>query len=669
MSSVSSTTSTTTSASTGGDTLRITGMVSGLDVDSMVTKMMAGEQAKIDKAQQDMQIIQWKQAAYQDIISDIKSLQSTFFDVSNPDNCLLLSSTYAAFDVASTSTGSSAGTTVATASAGVGATTGNYSLNVQQLAQSATINGSALNTQVKVTSFNSADWQNKKMSFDVGGTEYTITLDNTAYKSLNDVVSNINKQITADTNLNGKVSASFMNIDNGGSDPTTGDYIRLNSLTSTSVKVVDDAAGGHPTEVSDADFRTLIGKTITSVSANTALTTLNSGLNKDLNLNLNYNGNNITVDLDNTTGDKTIGDLCGEINTASGGQVLCTVDDITGKLILKTLTTGSTSSLSITGDNDGGQLLSALGLSVTGTPVQGKDALVSITPPGATTATTLTESSNNFTLNSISYSLDSTGTTNISVSTDAQKVEDKIKNFLTKYNAIVEKVHTKLTEKKNLSYAPLTDAQKSSMKDTDITNWETQAKLGILRNDDNLTSMLNSMRQAFVTGVTNAGLSLGKYGSNSIGLDTSDDSSQAGQIIIVDETKLKNAISQNGSQIAKLFSNVSSSSDSTSQYNENGICTRLKSIFDSNVGSVGTNYNTATLTKFANFQDDFSLYGGSGDQTLPDQIYAKDIVIKNLQDEFKTKQEQYYQQFSKLETALQQMNSQQSVISQLSGGN
>lgn len=665
MSDVSSTTST---SSSGGQILRITGMASGLDVDSMVTKMMAGEQSKIDKAQQDKQIIQWRQAAYQDIINDIKSLQSTFFDVANPDNCMLLSSTYAAFDVASTSTGSSVGTTVATATAGAGAASGNYMLNVQQIAQAAAVSGTTLNSQIKMTtSFNSADWQNKKISFNVGGKETYITLDNTSFSSLDDVVNDINKQITANADLNGKVTASFMNIDSGDS---TGDYIKFNSLTSTSIKLINDTTSGFTTDVSAINSSSIIDKNITAISSNTALTALNSSLNVDLKLNLNYNGTSVSVDLDNTQGGKTLEDLCAEINSQTGGQVIGTIDDVTGKLILKTSNTGSTASLSITGDSVGGNitdhvLLNALGLSVTGTPAQGKDAIVSITPPGSTTATKLTESSNNFTLNSISYSLNSAGTTNISVSANAQKVVDKIKNFLTKYNAIVEKVHTKLTEKKNLSYAPLTDAQKSSMKDTDITNWETQAKQGILRNDDNLTNMLNAIRQAFVTGVTNAGLSLGQYGSNAIGIDTSDVYSQAGQINIVDESKLKNAISQNGSQIVKLFTNVSDSTDSATQYQANGIFTRLKGLFEDNVGKVGSSYNKATLTKYANYQDDFSIYGGTGDQTLPDQIYSKDLLIKKLQDEFKTKQEQYYQQFSKLETAMQQMNSQQSVISQL----
>lgn len=680
MSDISSTTSSTPTGMTGaggGNMIRITGMASGLDVDSIVKKMMTAEQTKIDKAKQDQQTIQWKQEAYQGIIKDIKDLQNTYFNSLDSTNNILSSTNYAAFDVTSTSTVS--GTTVATASALTGATTGNYILNVQQLANGATINGSTLNTQVQVTdettpkNFNSADWQGKKISFNVDGVgEQTITLDNTVFTNLSDVISNINKQISANSNLNGKVSASYINIDNGSTDSSTGDYIKFNALTSKKITMVNDT--DHPTEISN--LSSLINKNVNSISSNTALTSLDTNLNNTLELDLKYNGTDVKVKLDNSStgknGAATIGDLSDAINAATGGQVTAKLDGITGKLVLQTTSTGSTTSLSITGDNVGGdtashKLLNALGTSITATPNQGQDAIVSITPPGTSAATTLTESSNNFTLNSISYSLASTGTTNISVSADTQKVYDKISGFLDKYNAIVDEIQTKLNEKKDYNYPPLTDAQRASMSSSQITAWEDKAKQGVLRNDNNLQDLLSSMRSAFTTAVTNTGLNFGQYGSNSIGLDTSDDVTQGGKITIVDPQKLKAAIAQHSDQILKLFTNVSSSTDKTTAFNENGIFQRLNNIFIDNVGYTGTTLNSAILTKYANYQDDYSLYG-SGNNTLPDQLYQQTQLLKNLNTEFSDKQEQYYQQFSTLETALTQLNSQQSMLSSLVSG-
>jgi flagellar hook-associated protein 2 len=81
------------------------------------------------------------------------------------------------------------------------------------------------------------------------------------------------------------------------------------------------------------------------------------------------------------------------------------------------------------------------------------------------------------------------------------------------------------------------------------------------------------------------------------------------------------------------------------------------------VGVIGSSYNTATLTKYANVQDDYSVTGGSGSGTLPDQIYQKQLLIDKLTDLMDDHEEKYYKQFSALETALESLSAQQSIIS------
>lgn len=94
---------------------------------------------------------------------------------------------------------------------------------------------------------------------------------------------------------------------------------------------------------------------------------------------------------------------------------------------------------------------------------------------------------------------------------------------------------------------------------------------------------------------------------------------------------------------------------------------RLNDIWNNNVGYTGTTLNSATLTKYANNRDDYSLYGASGDSTLPDQIYYKQKAVENLQSEYKTMQESYYEKFSKLETAMVTLNTQSSLIYSMLG--
>jgi len=44
---------------------------------------------------------------------------------------------------------------------------------------------------------------------------------------------------------------------------------------------------------------------------------------------------------------------------------------------------------------------------------------------------------------------------------------------------------------------PLTEEQKGSMSERDILNWESAAKVGLLRGDPTLTRMLDSVRSVF----------------------------------------------------------------------------------------------------------------------------------------------------------------------------
>ncbi len=207
------------------------------------------------------------------------------------------------------------------------------------------------------------------------------------------------------------------------------------------------------------------------------------------------------------------------------------------------------------------------------------------------------------------------------------------------------------------------------MSDTDITNWETKAKEGILRNDDNLEQLLNDLTSAFsspVLGSNNKNVStlyFGNIGSNSIGIDTSDDVTQGGKLSIVDDAKFTDALTNHADEIMKLFTTTSDSKNSTDKFNQSGIFQRISNIITSNVGVIGSTYNSGTLTKYANLQDDYSISGGGGTGTLPDQIYQQQLLISTLTDRMNDDQTKYYNQFTQLETAMETLNAQQSTLS------
>lgn len=550
----------TTTTTTGGNVLRITGMASGLDVDGTVTKLMTAEQYKIDTANGEKQNMQWSQDAYKDIITDLKTLQSTFFNSLVPDTNLLSANSYSAFDVTNTNTA------VANVTAGVGAQAGSYTVQVNALATGA----------------------------------------------------NFTQQFTGAAAL---TSSSLLTAITGKSGSTeTGAGAALQAPLTLAINV----NGG------------------TSVTGGSTY--------------------NITLD-NSSTKNLTISDLVKAINTSGNGVIKASFSELTQKFSITTTATGASQTISLGAATTTG-LTNLLGSSIAAT-----NANVSITPPGGSAVAVTTQTTNNFAIDGVKYSLTSLGTSAVTLTQNPQKVLDKINTFIDKFNTLVDKIQTKLTEKKNPAYKPLTDAQKSSMSADQITAWETKAKVGLLRNDDRLQQLLTDLHSAFTAPVSGTTLTVGKYGSASFGFDTSSDYTKSNEVSVVDTAKFTTAVSSNSDQLMKLFTNVSTSKDDTTKNSESGIFTRIQNVLLNNVGLIGSTFNTATLTKYANSQDAYSNYGDTGLNTLPDQMYAKTAQIKKLQIEFSTMQTAYYNKFSALETAMSKLNNQSATLtSMLSGG-
>jgi len=611
--------------------LRITGMASGLDVDTMVKSLMRAETAKLDKVKQSKQTVQWKQDLFRDIINDLSSFKGTYFDVLKPDSYMLSGNSYAGFDVTSVDavTGGAPGVT---ATAGAGAASGTYTVAVTKLAKPSTISGSALNQSGTVTVGN---WQGKEIGLSInGGAAETITIDNPpTVVTMEDLVNNINGKIAANGNLNGKVIA----VEDGGK-------IKFNALTTSSVKITD------ATTVA-GDLDNLKGK-IVNPSATTALSDL--GMAAPANFNITYNGTTKAVTIDNT---KTINDTINAITTATSGNVIAKFSQLTGQFTLATSSTGSSASINIDAS------ISALGLSA-GNGTGQQDASVQITPQGGS-AVTVNRSSNNFNIDGINYTLVKEGTTStVSVNANAQKTFDKIKGIVDKYNEIIGKISAKLSEKTAKGYAPLTDEQKKEMNDEEIKAWETKAKEGLLRNDNQLSSMLTNMRRAFFDTVEGAGVTLSE-----IGLNTSSDTTQGGKIVI-DETKLKDAIQAKGDQVASIFMKASStaySADafSSTRYKEEGIFQRINDVLSDYIRtSRNSGGKRGLLLEKAGIKGNASEFSS----LLSKEISDKDKLISQLTERLTDKENKYYIQFSKLEKAMQQSNNQSSWLAQQLGG-
>lgn len=184
---------------------RITGLATGLDVDTLVKSMVSLQQSRVDKAKQKLQTVTWKQTLYRDLMKEANEFKNKYFNVTSSSN-MLSSKNLSTFKASGLS--STAGITV---KPGTGSVKGTYSITVNSLAKEATVQGSktiafATGSSSKVP-VNITDSNN---TINIGTTDkpIDITIDNKTYSSLSDVASAYNKAISNDESLKDKYIAT-----------------------------------------------------------------------------------------------------------------------------------------------------------------------------------------------------------------------------------------------------------------------------------------------------------------------------------------------------------------------------------------------------------------------------------------------------------------------------
>lgn len=118
--------------------MRLSGLASGLDTDTLVKQIMAREQAKLDKIKQKQQIDLWKTDAYREVTSSLQSFYNEYFDTLSSKN-LKSANNFASF---STSYAATTSTDYVTVTAGASARAGTYTITSMTKATAASLSSS-----------------------------------------------------------------------------------------------------------------------------------------------------------------------------------------------------------------------------------------------------------------------------------------------------------------------------------------------------------------------------------------------------------------------------------------------------------------------------------------------------------------------------------------------
>lgn len=546
------------------DLLRMTGMYSGMDTESIVSQLVKTKSTKVTNLKNEQKKLEWKQTAWQDLNSKIYNMYSK--TLSN----LRLTSAYSKKSTVSSDS------TKATVVASEGAVNGTQTLKVNKLAKSGYLTGAKLDGK-------------------------TTTTTGTDGKDVTKVVNweTTDKLSEIDSNLTGKT-------------------ISITTGSGTDAKTTD-------------------------------------------------------IEI---TADMTINDLVAKFKDAG---VNASFDTTNQRFFINSTGTGSAKNFTLTSDDS--TALASLGLdpNTTYTDINGsKNSCVKIEGQDAEivlNGATFVSDSNTFSINGLT--INTLGVTDEEISlvtsTDYDGIYNTIKDFLTEYNDLINEMDKLYNADSARKYDMLTNDEKDSMTDDEVEQWEDKIKSALLRKDNSLYNVMNTLTTTMMDGYYENNLSdkqkknmsaseisawykenggkkhyLSDYGIGTLSYFEAQDNEHHAYHINGDaddeftstkEDKLKAAIAEDPEGTANFFATL---------------CKTLYSKLDETM-SESTEYS--------------SIYKVYNDKQLKKDYNDYTTKISDAEDELNDYEDRWYNKFSKMEVALSKLQSQTSSISSMLGSN
>lgn len=413
--------------------MRVSGINSGLDTDSIVQELVSAYNTKTEKYQKEQTKLSWKQEIW-------KGLNTKVYSLYNNVGKLRFSSAY------STKKTTSSDTTKATVSASSNAVNGTQKLHVLATAQSGYLTGGKLSLREEVTDTDgttklqdvkgTVKAETKLSEIGFTGDEASLNI-NTTDEEGNAVTKTVS--LTKDSTIQDVVNALKDNGLNASFDANNGRIFVSSKNTGKAADFSLSSATTKLVEKKDADGNVIKDSNGKPEMESVALSAEEQAASKKL---IGLLG--LDTDSSNTYGNKAA--------KIDGRDAVIALNGVKY--------TNTTNDFAING----------LNISVNGVTDDVAD-------PDSTDLSSLN---------------DSTAIT-INTATDSQGIYDTVKDFLTEYNNIINEI-TKLYNADSAgSYEPLTDDEKDKMSDTEIEKWETKIKDSLLRRDSSLSSVMNAM--------------------------------------------------------------------------------------------------------------------------------------------------------------------------------
>ncbi|MEK4908994.1 flagellar filament capping protein FliD [Niallia sp. FSL M8-0099] len=604
------------------NSIKFTGLASGLDTQSIVDSLMKVQRLPLDKLNQKKQILEWQRDNYRTMNAKLKEFDTFIFEgVFKQSNMMKRTAVSSNKDIVSVSASANAGNvsynisnvTMATSARVESASTSEKLSISKGLDEKIDPTKSLLSQQSKLSQSGIA-WNGDSYTQKITGGGTELYLSGTSLSNLSGGTES-GKLDVYDSNNNLKKSYTIELI--SGDVPAT---------KNPDTVYIDPATG-----------RVVFGEPLAEDSTFELTGTKNSYLEFDIQT-TNEDGtkNKQSFKIDGST---SLNSMFSKINSSNVG-ISMFYDTGTDKVVAQRTATGNLD----TGDEKDfpgtdNFFTDVLKLSV---KTAGTDAKFTIN--GLET----TRKSNTFIMNDVTFNLNKNTTAgesvNVNIQTDTDSIFDTIKSFVDKYNETIGAVNTELTAERYSGFQPLTDEEKAAMSEKEIEQWEEKAKSGLLKRDSILTTGLNKMRNSLYASVTvnDTTKTNEKYNQLAeIGITTTKDYLERGKLEI-NEDKLKAAIEDNPEAVYQLFMADGPTSD------QQGLARRLRTNISDTMKQIEEKAGNT-------FKTEYNYTIGKDMLRIDDDIESLEYRLKQIED-------RYWAQYNAMEKAIQNLNNQSSQL-------
>lgn len=674
--------------------MRISGFASGMDIDQMVSDLMKAERIPLQRMEQEKQELEWKRDDYRAINTLLLDFRSSLTD-------MRMTTSFRARQTSSTNE------SMVTATASSAASQSSFQLSkAEQLATSASwVNAGNISQNEKINAANSLFSENSKLANGITWQQGVVTSKNVVIDSpekitlADDISANVDLAATMDIRVNGKgykvVDSSTDLQDNEvyvdqatgaltfkegavkKGDEISAQYVKDNNTVERTLSEGSNTINlGSASIVADENFSVTIdgvdykvgemqengnyslvdssGASIGELNAAAGRVIVDTPFEETTDVSATYQQHFTSFSLGAATskgetyrnilvkGNESLNQVTNRVNSADLGLSMM-YDSFSDQLSLRRTETGDYSD-----GNDifisGALMTDVLQFNEEAHYTEGQNAKFTIN--GLDTE----RHTNNFQIDGVTFQLKQTfdaieeniSPVSINVTNDSEAVFENIKEFVETYNTLIDEINKKVNEPFHRDYSPLTDEERESLTEKQQEDWEEMARSGLLRRDSILQSLLSTMRTDFYSPVNNdAAGSINQLAQ--IGITTTNNYMEGGKLEI-NEAKLKEAIESDPSGVENLFRGDGN------EYGEKGIARRLTDSINQTMDRIYERAGRATAT---NHQF-----------TLGRNLNDIEQQMDRFEDRLGQIEDRYWRQFTAMEKAMQQANSQAMYMQQ-----